>query len=118
MAPAKAAASSARAPRPVSNRKSPPPRASAQNRRFLKVLSPAECFDLLEPGGIGRVGITDAEGVIILPVNYAVKDQAIIYRTAPDTKSASKWTNATKSCMKAGAFWYTVTRTRSLMSIR
>ena len=85
MAPAKAAASSARAPRPLSNRKSPPPRASAQNRRFLKVLSSAECFDLLEPGGIGRVGITEAEGVIILPVNYAVKDQAIIYRTAPDT---------------------------------
>jgi hypothetical protein len=42
-------------------------------------------LDLLEPGGIGRVGIASAEGVIILPVNYAVKGQAIIYRTAPDT---------------------------------
>ncbi|HEY2079501.1 MAG TPA: pyridoxamine 5'-phosphate oxidase family protein [Streptosporangiaceae bacterium] len=42
-------------------------------------------MDLLEPGGIGRVGIASAEGVIILPVNYAVKGQAIIYRTAPDT---------------------------------
>ncbi len=85
MAPAKAAASSARAPRPLSHRKSPPPKASAQKRRFLQELSPAECFDLLEPGGIGRVGLTDAEGVIILPVNYAVEGQAIIYRTAPDT---------------------------------
>ena len=85
MAPAKAAASSARAPRPLSHRKSTPPKASAQKRRFLKELSPTECFDLLEPGGIGRVGITDAEGVIILPVNYAVEGRAIIYRTAPDT---------------------------------
>ena len=56
MASAKAAASSASAPRPLSNRKSPPPRVSVQNRRFLQVLSPTECSDLLEPGGIGRVG--------------------------------------------------------------
>jgi len=58
---------------------------SAQNRSFLRVLSAIECFDLLEPGGIGRVGIAAEDGVIILPVNYAVRGQAIIYRTAPDT---------------------------------
>jgi nitroimidazol reductase NimA-like FMN-containing flavoprotein (pyridoxamine 5'-phosphate oxidase superfamily) len=85
MARPKAAASSAGAPRPSSNRKSPPPRPTAPNRRFLKALSPTECFDLLEPGGIGRVGIAAADGVVILPVNYAVEGQAIIYRTAPDT---------------------------------
>jgi nitroimidazol reductase NimA-like FMN-containing flavoprotein (pyridoxamine 5'-phosphate oxidase superfamily) len=84
MAPAKAAASSASAPRPTSNRKSPPPGPTA-HRRFLQALSPTECFDLLEPGGIGRVGMTDPDGVIIVPVNYVVKGQAIIYRTAPDT---------------------------------
>ncbi|HUB42525.1 MAG TPA: pyridoxamine 5'-phosphate oxidase family protein [Streptosporangiaceae bacterium] len=49
------------------------------------MLSATECFNLLEPGGIGRVGIAAEDGVIILPVNYAVKGQAIIYRTAPDT---------------------------------
>jgi nitroimidazol reductase NimA-like FMN-containing flavoprotein (pyridoxamine 5'-phosphate oxidase superfamily) len=85
MAPAKAAARSAGAPRLLSNQKSAPPRLAARNRHFLKVLSPTECFDLLEPGGIGRVGIAAEEGVIILPVNYAVNGQAIIYRTAPDT---------------------------------
>jgi len=85
MAPPKAAASSASAPRPSSNRKSPPRGPTANYRRFLKELSPTECFDLLEPGGIGRVGVATAEGVIILPVNYAVAGQAIIYRTAPDT---------------------------------
>jgi len=85
MAPAKAAAGSASKPRPLSNRKSQPTDRIAHDRRFLRTLSPAECFDLLEPGGIGRVGISAAEGVIILPVNYAVKGRAIIYRTAPDT---------------------------------
>jgi nitroimidazol reductase NimA-like FMN-containing flavoprotein (pyridoxamine 5'-phosphate oxidase superfamily) len=52
---------------------------------FLQVLSATECFDLLEPGGIGRVGIAAPEGVIILPVNFAVTGGAIIYCTAPDT---------------------------------
>jgi len=85
MAPAKGAARSASAPRPLSNRKSAPPGRSAHNRNFLRALSPAECFDLLEAGGIGRVGIATSEGVMILPVNYAVKGQTIIYRTAPDT---------------------------------
>ena len=85
MAPAKAAASNASAPRPLTSQKSRPMGRSAHKRSFLRVLSPTECFDLLEPGGIGRVGIAAPEGVIILPVNYAVKGQAIIYRTAPDT---------------------------------
>jgi nitroimidazol reductase NimA-like FMN-containing flavoprotein (pyridoxamine 5'-phosphate oxidase superfamily) len=85
MAAAKGAASSAGAPHPLSNRKSPAPGPNAHYRRFLQALSPTECFDLLEPGGIGRVGMATGEGVIILPVNYAVKGQAIIYRTAPDT---------------------------------
>ena len=85
MAPAKGAARNASPPHPLSNQKSPPRGRSAHNRNFLRALSPTECFDLLEPGGIGRVGIATAEGVMILPVNYAVKGQTIIYRTAPDT---------------------------------
>lgn len=51
----------------------------------LRTLSPAECISLLEPGGIGRVGFTSAEGVIMLPVNFALMRKAIIFRTAPDT---------------------------------
>ena len=56
------------------------------NERALRTLSPAECLDLLEPGGIGRVGFTSADGITIIPVNFAVAGgQAIIFRTAPDT---------------------------------
>jgi hypothetical protein len=51
----------------------------------LRVLSPAECFDLLEPGGIGRVGFTAVDGLMMLPVNFAVIAKTIIFRTAPDT---------------------------------
>lgn len=57
----------------------------AVRERTLRTLSPAECFDLLEPGGIGRVGFTSADGIMMLPVNFAVTGKSIIFRTAPDT---------------------------------
>jgi nitroimidazol reductase NimA-like FMN-containing flavoprotein (pyridoxamine 5'-phosphate oxidase superfamily) len=42
-------------------------------------------LDLLEPGGVGRVGFTSADGIIMLPVNFAVTGKTVIFRTAPDT---------------------------------
>ena len=57
----------------------------AVHERALRTLSPAECLDLLEPGGIGRVGFTSADGIMMLPVNFAVTGKTVIFRTAPDT---------------------------------
>jgi nitroimidazol reductase NimA-like FMN-containing flavoprotein (pyridoxamine 5'-phosphate oxidase superfamily) len=57
----------------------------ATSKRVLRTLSPAECFDLLEPGGVGRVGFVSAGGIMLLPVNFAVTRRTIIFRTAPDT---------------------------------
>jgi nitroimidazol reductase NimA-like FMN-containing flavoprotein (pyridoxamine 5'-phosphate oxidase superfamily) len=68
----------------VHDRESPARRAAA-GERALRALSPAECFGLLELGGIGRVGFAAADGVMMLPVNFAVTGKAIILRTAPDT---------------------------------
>jgi len=51
----------------------------------FQTVSAAECFDLLEPGGIGRVGFMAEDWVMMLPVNFAVSGKAIIFRTAPDT---------------------------------
>ena len=70
--------------RAVPGRESPEP-APAADARALRTLSPVECFDLLEPGGIGRVGFPSADGIMMLPVNFAVTGKTIIFRTAPDT---------------------------------
>ena len=51
----------------------------------LRTLSPAECYGLLEAGGIGRVGFAAADGIMMLPVNFAVTRKTIVFRTAPDT---------------------------------
>jgi nitroimidazol reductase NimA-like FMN-containing flavoprotein (pyridoxamine 5'-phosphate oxidase superfamily) len=68
----------------VPGRESRPP-APAAHAHALRTLNPEECFDLLEPGGIGRVGFTSAARVMMLPVNFAVTGKTIIFRTAPDT---------------------------------
>jgi nitroimidazol reductase NimA-like FMN-containing flavoprotein (pyridoxamine 5'-phosphate oxidase superfamily) len=57
----------------------------AAGQHALRTLSPAECFGLLEPGGIGRVGFASADGITMLPVNFAIAGKTIIFRTAPDT---------------------------------
>ena len=54
-------------------------------RRALRTLGPAECFDLLVPGGVGRIGFMSEDGITMLPVNYAVMRKTIVFRTAPDT---------------------------------
>jgi nitroimidazol reductase NimA-like FMN-containing flavoprotein (pyridoxamine 5'-phosphate oxidase superfamily) len=58
---------------------------SGPREHFLRTLSPDECFDLLEPGGIGRVGFSSVHGTMILPVNFALIKKTIVFRTAPDS---------------------------------
>ena len=55
----------------------------------LQALSPEECLALLEPGGVGRVGLMSADGIVMLPVNYAIAAKTIVFRTAPDALLAA-----------------------------
>ncbi len=84
MTAGKEPAGSRDAPSAVPGQEPPAPRPAAREH-VLRTVSPAECFELLEPGGVGRVGFTAADGIMILPVNFAVTGKAIIFRTAPDT---------------------------------
>jgi nitroimidazol reductase NimA-like FMN-containing flavoprotein (pyridoxamine 5'-phosphate oxidase superfamily) len=72
---------------PSARGKSAPLGSSAADR-VLRAISPTDCFDLLDRGGIGRVGFTAPDGVVMLPVNFAVSRNTIIFRTAPDTMLA------------------------------
>jgi nitroimidazol reductase NimA-like FMN-containing flavoprotein (pyridoxamine 5'-phosphate oxidase superfamily) len=54
--------------------------------RALEDLSRAEAFRLLAGEHFGRVGITIGALPAILPVSYAILDDAIVFRTSPGTK--------------------------------
>ena len=63
----------------------PPGRGGASGHPVLQTLNTAECYDLLAPGGVGRVAFTTGDGPVVVPVNYAMVGQTVIFRTAPDT---------------------------------
>ena len=47
----------------------------------FELLDEAECLRLIAAGGVGRIGYTGRFGPTILPVNYALHDGTIVFRT-------------------------------------
>jgi nitroimidazol reductase NimA-like FMN-containing flavoprotein (pyridoxamine 5'-phosphate oxidase superfamily) len=60
----------------------PPGRGRPAARPRLEKLEADECLRLLSPGGVGRVAFNDLGGPAILPVNYVLQDNSVIFRTA------------------------------------
>lgn len=52
----------------------------------LELLTEQQCAQLLQPGGVGRVGVTIAGLPVIMPVNYAYLDDDVLFRTGEGTK--------------------------------
>jgi uncharacterized protein len=52
----------------------------------LEILSPEQCHDLLRRNDVGRVAVTVAALPAIFPVNYAVVEGDIVFRTGQGTK--------------------------------
>jgi nitroimidazol reductase NimA-like FMN-containing flavoprotein (pyridoxamine 5'-phosphate oxidase superfamily) len=57
-------------------------------------LSVAECVDLLCGGVVGRVAMATPVGPRIVPVNYAVHEEAIVFRTTPYSELSTYGWNA------------------------
>ena len=55
----------------------------------LEVLPEDECFELLARHRLGRVAVVAAGQPLIFPVNYALGDRVIAFRTAEGTKLAT-----------------------------
>ncbi|MGC4155146.1 MAG: pyridoxamine 5'-phosphate oxidase family protein [Propionicimonas sp.] len=51
-------------------------------------LSPQECRQLLAAHGLGRVAWATADGIVVLPVSYALAGERIVFRTAAGTMLA------------------------------
>lgn len=68
----------------------PPGQGHALLNPQLLDLSPDECRTLLSTHGVGRVAVSASDGrPAVVPVNYEVVDEAIVFRTAPDSVAAS-----------------------------
>ncbi len=49
----------------------------------LLTLTRTECEDLLRSGEVGRIALSTPSGPHVIPINYAVVDDAIVVRTSP-----------------------------------
>ncbi len=49
-------------------------------------LTPRECMELLAANHIGRVAVDDHEGPVILPVNYVLDGDSVLFRSGMGTK--------------------------------
>ncbi|WKX74121.1 pyridoxamine 5'-phosphate oxidase family protein [Streptomyces sp. XD-27] len=67
----------------------PPGQGQALLHPQLRDLSPDECRARLSTHGVGRVAVSTSEGPAVIPVNYEVIDDAITFRTAPDSAAAA-----------------------------
>jgi nitroimidazol reductase NimA-like FMN-containing flavoprotein (pyridoxamine 5'-phosphate oxidase superfamily) len=54
--------------------------------RGLETLAPDECLAFLRAGTLGRVALRIGESPVILPVNYALLDDDVVFRTDPGSK--------------------------------
>ena len=55
----------------------------------ISELTVDECLELLEQQNVGRVALVTPGGVRIVPVNYALYDDQVVFRTAPYSELGS-----------------------------
>ena len=64
------------------------------DRHGLEVLERSECLQLLARASLGRIGITSGALPTVLPVNFRLVDDQILFRTARGTKLDAATENA------------------------
>ncbi|MET9450490.1 DUF1918 domain-containing protein [Streptomyces cinerochromogenes] len=68
----------------------PPGQGHALLHPQLRNLAPEECRTLLSTHGVGRVAMSASDGrPVVVPVNYEIVDDAIVFRTAPGSVAAA-----------------------------
>jgi len=58
----------------------------ATDRAGLEILHLGDCFQLLKSVPLGRIGFVAGGEVVILPVNFLVDGQDVVFRTAAGSK--------------------------------
>ena len=51
-------------------------------RNRLVDLEEAECWELLRSVPVGRLAMNSPEGLVVIPVNFVVADDAVVFRSA------------------------------------
>jgi nitroimidazol reductase NimA-like FMN-containing flavoprotein (pyridoxamine 5'-phosphate oxidase superfamily) len=58
-------------------------------RTGVEVIDRKECLELLAGEVLGRIAVIEGSGPLILPVNYALHEDQVVFRTGPGSKLAA-----------------------------
>lgn len=61
----------------------------AVDRTGIEVIDRSECLELLAADVVGRIGIVVHGAPLVLPVNYVLDGEAVVFRTGPGSKLAA-----------------------------
>lgn len=61
----------------------------AVDRTGIEIIDRGECLALLAGDVVGRIGIVVHGAPLVLPVNYVLDGEAIVFRTGPGSKLAT-----------------------------
>lgn len=67
------------------NQISPDGSGTETSNTHFQVLTEAECLGMLATTTVGRVAFVDRDGIQLIPLNFAVIDDEIYFRTYPDS---------------------------------
>lgn len=59
---------------------------TAEQREPTRTLTESECWDRILAAPYGRIAVATADEIDVYPINHAVLDGAIVFRTAAGTK--------------------------------
>lgn len=71
-------------------------------RTGVEVIDRGECLDLLASDVVGRVAIVEGTGPLVLPVNYALHGEHVVFRTGPGSKLSAG--RGRQVCFEVDAF--------------
>jgi uncharacterized protein len=60
--------------------------ASEMSATSWHILTASECWALLDSGHVGRLAFVDQNGPVVLPINYAVVNDMVVFRTDAGSK--------------------------------
>ena len=63
--------------------------ALVEARTWMELIAPERCWQLLRGREVGRIAVVGPEGPEIFPINYAVENRTVVFRSDPGTKLAA-----------------------------
>lgn len=72
------------------------------SRTDVEIIDRKGCLELLRGEVVGRIGIVEGTAPLVLPINYALHDDQVVFRTGPGSKLVAS--HGSSACFEIDGF--------------